>query len=166
MATAWLAGGSGLVGGALLRRILRDDHFDKVVSVGRRPLPIRDPKLVQVETDFATPSVFDAQAAPSVAFCCLGTTIKKAGSREAFRKVDHDRARPSETWAGWASRACTHCVRRFSTGSVARAVLARPWDFSSDASWRRCSASTDRRVWKPWSRAWSTWPGHRLRVST
>ncbi len=90
MATAWLAGGSGLVGGALLRRLLRDDHFDKVISVGRRALPIQDPKLVQVETDFATPSVFDALAAPAVAFCCLGTTIKKAGSREAFRKVDHD----------------------------------------------------------------------------
>jgi uncharacterized protein YbjT (DUF2867 family) len=78
------------VGGALLRRLLRDDHFDKVISVGRRALPVQDPKLVQVETDFATPSVFDALPAPAVAFCCLGTTIKKAGSREAFRKADHD----------------------------------------------------------------------------
>jgi uncharacterized protein YbjT (DUF2867 family) len=90
MATAWLAGGSGLVGGALLRRLLQGDHFDKIISVGRRVLPVRDPKLVQVETDLATPSVFDALASPQVAFCCLGTTIKKAGSREAFRKVDHD----------------------------------------------------------------------------
>jgi uncharacterized protein YbjT (DUF2867 family) len=90
MATAWLAGGSGLVGGALLRRLLQNDDFDQVISVGRRSLPIRDPKLVQVETDFATPSAFDVLAAPSVAFYCLGTTIKKAGSREAFRKVDHD----------------------------------------------------------------------------
>jgi uncharacterized protein YbjT (DUF2867 family) len=90
MATAWLAGGSGLVGGALLRRLLRDDHFDQVISVGRRALPIRDPRLVQVETDFATPLAFDALAPLEVAFCCLGTTIKKAGSREAFRKVDHD----------------------------------------------------------------------------
>lgn len=90
MATAWLAGGSGLVGGALLRRLLRDDYFDKVISVGRRALSIQDPKLIQVETDFATPSVFDALASPNVAFSCLGTTIKKAGSREAFRKVDHD----------------------------------------------------------------------------
>jgi uncharacterized protein YbjT (DUF2867 family) len=90
MTTAWLAGGSGLVGGALLRRLLQDDYFDKVISVGRRALSIQDPKLIQVETDFATPSVFDALAAPSVAYCCLGTTIKKAGSREAFRKVDHD----------------------------------------------------------------------------
>jgi uncharacterized protein YbjT (DUF2867 family) len=90
MATAWLAGGSGLVGGALLRRLLQDDYFDRVISVGRRALPVQDPKLVQVETDFTTPSVFDALAAPHVAFSCLGTTIKKAGSREVFRTVDHD----------------------------------------------------------------------------
>jgi uncharacterized protein YbjT (DUF2867 family) len=90
MAAAWLAGGSGLVGGALLRRLLQDDYFDKVISVGRRALPIQDPKLIQVETDFAAPSAFDALASPSVAFSCLGTTIKKAGSRDAFRKVDHD----------------------------------------------------------------------------
>jgi uncharacterized protein YbjT (DUF2867 family) len=90
MGTAWLAGGSGLVGGALLRRLLQDDYFDKVISVGRRALAIQDPKLIQVETDFATPSVFDAMVSPHVAFCCLGTTIKKAGSRDAFRKVDHD----------------------------------------------------------------------------
>jgi uncharacterized protein YbjT (DUF2867 family) len=90
MATAWLAGGSGLVGGALLRRLLQDDYFDKVISVGRRALAIQDPKLIQVATGFATPSAFDALASPYVAFCCLGTTIKKAGSRDAFRKVDHD----------------------------------------------------------------------------
>ncbi len=90
MATAWLAGGSGLVGSALLRMLLDDDHFVAVVSVGRRILPVENPKLVQVETDFATPSAFDAPPAPSVVFSCLGTTIKKAGSREAFRKVDHD----------------------------------------------------------------------------
>jgi uncharacterized protein YbjT (DUF2867 family) len=90
MATAWIAGGSGLVGGTLLRRLLQDDYFDKVISVGRRALAILDPKLIQVETDFATPPAFDALASPSVAFSCLGTTIKKAGSREAFRKVDHD----------------------------------------------------------------------------
>jgi hypothetical protein len=85
MATAWLAGGSGLVWGVLLRHFLQDDSFDEVISVGRRALPIQDPKLVQVETYFATPSVFDALAAPSVAFSCLGTTIRKEDSREAFR---------------------------------------------------------------------------------
>jgi uncharacterized protein YbjT (DUF2867 family) len=90
MATAWLAGGSGLVGAALLRRLLQNGDFDRVVSIGRRTLPVQDPKLIQAETDFATPSAFDSLGASSVAFCCLGTTIAKAGSREAFRKVDHD----------------------------------------------------------------------------
>jgi len=90
MATAWLAGGSGLVGGTLLQRLLQDDYFDKVISAGRRTLPVQDPKLVQVVTDFRSAPAFDALDAPAIAFCCLGTTIKQAGSREAFRAVDHD----------------------------------------------------------------------------
>jgi uncharacterized protein YbjT (DUF2867 family) len=90
MATAWLAGATGLVGGVLLRRLLDDPHFRAIVSFGRRAVPVEHPKLVQVETDFAVASIFDGVAAPSVAFSCLGTTLRKAGSREAFRKVDHD----------------------------------------------------------------------------
>jgi uncharacterized protein YbjT (DUF2867 family) len=90
MATAWLTGGSGLVGGALLRRLLRDGAFDRVVSVGRRPLPVDDPKLVQVVTDLVGPFEWERLPAPAVAFSCLGTTRAKAGSREAFRRVDHD----------------------------------------------------------------------------
>jgi uncharacterized protein YbjT (DUF2867 family) len=90
MTTAWLAGASGLVGGELLGLLLQDDGFDEVVSVGRRKLELRHPKLTQVVTDFSTASAFEALHPPDVAFSCLGTTIKKAGSREAFRRVDHD----------------------------------------------------------------------------
>ena len=90
MATAWITGGSGLVGGALLRRLLRDGPFDRVVSVGRRSLPMDDAKLVQVVTDLLGPFEWEGLPPPAVAFSCLGTTLKKAGSREAFRRVDHD----------------------------------------------------------------------------
>jgi uncharacterized protein YbjT (DUF2867 family) len=90
MSTVWLAGGSGLVGGELLGLLLADDAFTKVVSVGRRTLPARNPKLVQVKVDFADPKAFEALAAPDIAFSCLGTTIAKAGSPQAFRAVDHD----------------------------------------------------------------------------
>jgi len=90
MATAWLAGASGLVGRALLQRLLQDDYFGTVVSVGRRALSLQHPKLTQLVTDYSSPSAFEALVAPDVGFSCLGTTIKKAGSREAFRKVDHD----------------------------------------------------------------------------
>jgi uncharacterized protein YbjT (DUF2867 family) len=89
MATAWLAGGSGLVGGALLRLLLDDPDFGKVVSVGRRALPVEHPKLAQVVADFSSPAPLEALDPPAVGFCCLGTTIGKAGSPEAFRRVDH-----------------------------------------------------------------------------
>jgi len=90
MAAAWLAGATGLVGGALLRALLWDEYFRKVVSVGRRTLPLQHEKLRQVVADFSAPSAFETLDQPNAAFSCLGTTIKKAGSREAFRKVDHD----------------------------------------------------------------------------
>jgi uncharacterized protein YbjT (DUF2867 family) len=90
MTTAWVAGASGLVGGELLRLLLADPAFDAVVSVGRRMLAVESPKLTQVKVDFGDAASFENLTAPDVAFSCLGTTIKKAGSREAFRAVDHD----------------------------------------------------------------------------
>lgn len=90
MATAWIAGASGLVGGLLLRRLLEAHPFERVVSVGRRTVPLEHPALVQVRTELLPePQVGDAPA-PDVAFCALGTTMASAGSREAFRRVDHD----------------------------------------------------------------------------
>lgn len=88
MTTAWLAGGSGLVGGELLRLLLAEPSFTKVISVGRRTLPLEDATLVQAKVDFADPGSFESLAAADVAFSCLGTTIKKAGSQDAFRAVD------------------------------------------------------------------------------
>jgi len=88
--TSWVAGGSGLVGGELLKQLLEDDDFETVVAVGRRALPLQRLKLRQATVDFAVPASFEALDAPEAAFCCLGTTIKRAGSREAFRAVDHD----------------------------------------------------------------------------
>lgn len=91
--TVWIAGGSGLVGGELLKKLLADSAFGRVCSVGRRTLPLQQLKLTQATVDFADPATFASLAklpAPDVAFSCLGTTIKKAGSKEAFRAVDHD----------------------------------------------------------------------------
>jgi len=90
MTTVWLAGGSGLVGGDLLQLLIADDRFTTVCAVGRRTLPVVSGKVVQLTVDFADPRAFDGLDAPAVAFSCLGTTIKKAGSPEAFRAVDHD----------------------------------------------------------------------------
>lgn len=88
MATALLAGGSGLVGGYLLQELLAAPEYDRVVAVARRPLGVEHPKLTQITTEFAALRQLAPPLRGDDAFCCLGTTIKKAGSREAFRAVD------------------------------------------------------------------------------
>lgn len=83
--TALLAGATGLVGTHLLPLLL--DRYESVTVLTRRPIENPHPRLVQLITSFDTLPEFDA---PKDVYCTLGTTIKKAGSQEAFRKVDHD----------------------------------------------------------------------------
>jgi uncharacterized protein YbjT (DUF2867 family) len=87
--TALLAGASGLVGTQCLTRLLAAPAYDRVVALVRRPLPQTDPKLEQRITDFDRLGAA-GQPFPTAddVFCCLGTTMKRAGSEEAFRKVD------------------------------------------------------------------------------
>lgn len=85
--TALIAGASGLVGGLLLKELLEDATYSKVVALVRKGLPLSNRRLEQLGVDFdALPALPKADAA----FCCLGTTRHKAGSDEAFRKVDLD----------------------------------------------------------------------------
>jgi uncharacterized protein YbjT (DUF2867 family) len=89
MATALIAGASGLVGGLLLRELLAAGEHRRVTAVGRRPVEVEHPRLRQVTVDFsALENAGDALQADDV-FCCLGTTMRRAGSRAAFRAVDH-----------------------------------------------------------------------------
>jgi uncharacterized protein YbjT (DUF2867 family) len=87
MRTALLAGATGLVGGHLLRRLLDDGTWDRVVSIGRREVDVGHDRLEQVVAPL--PTVPDLPHVDDV-FCALGTTIKRAGSQDAFRAVDHD----------------------------------------------------------------------------
>lgn len=83
---AIIIGSTGLVGSHLLIKLLNDSAIDKVISFVRRPQMVH-PKLQEIEFstfDEITPQKGDLY------FCCLGTTIKKAGSQENFTKVDHD----------------------------------------------------------------------------
>jgi uncharacterized protein YbjT (DUF2867 family) len=86
--TALLAGATGLVGRHLLRLLLDDRAYERVTAVVRRGLPVSHKKLVQREIDFDL--LADLGNVPRVhdVFCCLGTTMRKAGSEDAFRRVD------------------------------------------------------------------------------
>ena len=88
--TALIAGATGLVGGECLRRLLAHPAWTTVIALARRDIDSKpaSPKLRQVLTDFTTlERVRDRLVADHV-FCALGTTMRKAGSRAAFREVD------------------------------------------------------------------------------
>lgn len=87
--TAVVAGATGLIGGHLLRTLLDAPRYDRVVAVGRRAPALRHPRLEARTVDFARLAPDDLPDAAD-SFCALGTTIKQAGSQEAFRQVDHD----------------------------------------------------------------------------
>ena len=82
-----IAGASGLVGERLLELLLHDAHYGRVHALVRKPLAVTHRKLVQHPVNFDALDGFDWPAVDDV-FCCLGTTIKIAGSQAAFRKVD------------------------------------------------------------------------------
>ncbi len=86
--TALLFGGSGLVGRHCLDFLLMSNVYSKVVVFGRRLLDVEHEKLVQHQIDFDRLPEFAELIHGDDLFCCLGTTMAKAGSREAFRRVD------------------------------------------------------------------------------
>lgn len=87
---ATLIGGTGLTGSFLARQLLADPDITKVISVSRRPLGIESAKLAEVLVgDLAELLSMASQVRGELYFCCLGTTIKTAGSQENFERVDH-----------------------------------------------------------------------------
>ncbi|HEV7348727.1 NAD(P)H-binding protein [Telluribacter sp.] len=84
--TALVVGATGLIGKQVVQLLLQSPAYAEVSVLVRNSLGIQDPKLKEIEYDFSNP-------APELVrgddvFCCLGTTMKKAGSKDAFRKVD------------------------------------------------------------------------------
>ncbi len=88
---AILLGATGLVGSHLLDELLKSESYEEVVVITRRPIPERA-KLKQVVLDDLDAMAADQSLFTNVndVFCCLGTTIKRAGSQERFRKVDYE----------------------------------------------------------------------------
>ncbi|MBC6951032.1 oxidoreductase [candidate division KSB1 bacterium] len=87
--TALVLGASGLVGSHCLQLLLDNAAYDKIIVWLRKPLPVQHAKLEQDMIDFDQLSPYaDKLKNVQEIFCCLGTTIKKAGSPEAFYKVD------------------------------------------------------------------------------
>ena len=85
-----LLGATGLVGGQCLNLFLANDNFSQVTTLSRRPLATNpvDPHHVNHVIDFDAPESYHDKVTADIVVCALGTTLKKAGSREMFRRVD------------------------------------------------------------------------------
>lgn len=85
-----LAGATGLVGNEVLGLLLKDSPFEEVIVYSRKPLKINHPRLRVVLGTLDELRDHEEELRGDVFISCLGTTIKTAGSKESFRKVDYD----------------------------------------------------------------------------
>lgn len=89
--TAVVAGATGLVGQQLVKLLVNHPAYSRVIVFVRRDLGISHPKLVQriISYDRFEEELDEATMKNADVFCALGTTIRQAGSQEAFRQVDY-----------------------------------------------------------------------------
>jgi len=86
---ALVVGATGLVGNICLNQLLVDNFYNEVEVWVRKSTGIKNEKLIERIVDFSQIENMTASGIDHI-YCCIGTTIKKAGSQEAFRKVDYD----------------------------------------------------------------------------
>ena len=115
MRTVLLLGATGLVGRHTLPLLLEDDSITRVVTMSRRPLGVAHRKLQELP--------FELEKMPDVdqILCALGTTMKVAGSEEAFRKVDYDY--PLEAARIGLTRGASHYLLISSRGANAKSRI-------------------------------------------
>ncbi|WDE01225.1 NAD(P)H-binding protein [Thalassomonas actiniarum] len=88
MTSAMILGASGLTGQALLAELIADEEIRQITLLVRKPLTISHPKVTQHQIDFGAIDQYHELFAVERIFCCLGTTIKTAGSKAVFQAVD------------------------------------------------------------------------------
>lgn len=87
---ALIFGATGLVGNILVHLLIKDARYQKITLLNRKNLALQHEHLSQHEIDFSSLDLYKDEFDVDHVFCCLGTTIKKAKTQDAFRKVDHD----------------------------------------------------------------------------
>ena len=85
-----IAGSTGLVGRALIDQLAKLPHIDQIVTIGRRPSGQSGAKVENLVGPVSQwPRLIEGRSF-DVAISTLGTTLRDAGSQEAFYALDHD----------------------------------------------------------------------------
>ncbi|MEI6678068.1 MAG: NAD-dependent epimerase/dehydratase family protein [Mariniphaga sp.] len=90
MKTAIIAGATGLIGKELLQKLVNSDQYNPIYVITRRTIGLDDKKIRELVTEFENISQLTFEVPVDDVFCTLGSTIRKAGSRENFKKVDYE----------------------------------------------------------------------------
>lgn len=90
MKTAVVIGATGLTGHLLVEALLNDQRYEHVKILVRNSFSLEHQKLKVLITDYQSSESLAEGLKGDDVFCCIGTTIRKAGSQEAFRAVDYD----------------------------------------------------------------------------
>jgi uncharacterized protein YbjT (DUF2867 family) len=88
MRTAIVAGAGGLIGSFLVAHLQNSPEYSEIILLLRKPLGINHPKLIERIVDFKTLPAIKFNHSITSLFCCVGTTISKAGSKENFLESD------------------------------------------------------------------------------
>ena len=86
--SASVFGASGLVGSQLVELLIKDPNYNRIVVGNRHPIDYGSSKVTEVVIDFNSLEEYDSLFDVDELFICLGTTIKKAGSKSKFEYVD------------------------------------------------------------------------------
>lgn len=89
--SAAVFGSTGLVGREVVAELLDNKEFDRVIAVARKNFEVTHPKLeVLIPDNYMIPGAYENKCRTDTYFCCIGTTIKIAGTKEKFRQADLD----------------------------------------------------------------------------
>ena len=86
---ACIFGSTGLIGSYLLELLIADKRYKKIIVFNRKQTLLQNDKIVQLVGDYKTLEEHKDQLIADDYFCCLGTTMAKAKTRQAFEYVDY-----------------------------------------------------------------------------
>ena len=99
MSKVLILGSTGLVGKHVLQEVVKSDRFSSVTALVREKQFHSEGKVKEIVFDFKNQLLLESLQPVHHVFCCLGTTIKKAGSKKNFRFVDYDLPLRFAKWA-------------------------------------------------------------------
>ncbi len=122
---ALVTGATGMTGRELVRQLLLDSNFTKIITFVRRSSGVIDPKLTEHIVNFDYPEQWQHLVKGDVLFSCMGTTLRNAGSKPAQYKIDF------EYQYEIAKAASTSGVKKYILVSSAGASASSPIFYSN-----------------------------------